>query len=97
MRQIFGAIAQYEKSMIVAKLRGARQRIKAKTGRCEGRKPFGHYEGENAVLGRMKALRGTGMSFDRIAEALNGDGLKPRTGDRWWGKTVNNILSAQLT
>ncbi len=45
MRQIFGAIAEYEKSMIVIKLRGARQRKKALTGRCEGRKPYGYYPG----------------------------------------------------
>jgi DNA invertase Pin-like site-specific DNA recombinase len=95
MRQIFGAIAQYEKAMIVAKLRGARQRMKTRTGRCEGQKPFGHYDGENAVVERMKALRETGMSFDRIAGVLNADGLKPRNGVRWWGKTVNNILSAR--
>jgi hypothetical protein len=30
MRQILGAFAEYEKSLIVAKLRGARQRTKAK-------------------------------------------------------------------
>jgi DNA invertase Pin-like site-specific DNA recombinase len=95
MRQVFGAIAQYEKAMIVAKLRGARQRMKAKTGRCEGRKPFGYYDGENAVMERMRTLRDDGLGFDRIAEALNAEGLKPRTGERWWGKTVNNILSAQ--
>jgi hypothetical protein len=34
-------------------------------------------------------------AFDRIAEMLNAEGLMPRTGARWWGKTVNNILSAQ--
>src|SRR6185437_6147688 len=38
IRQIFGAIAQYDRAMTVLKLRGARQRMKAKTGRCEGRK-----------------------------------------------------------
>jgi DNA invertase Pin-like site-specific DNA recombinase len=95
MRQIFGAIAQYEKAMIVAKLRGARQRMKAKTGRCEGRKPYGFYPGEVVALEKMKALRATKMGFDRIAEALNADGLKPRTGERWWGRTVNNILSSK--
>lgn len=95
MRQIFGAIAEYDRAMIVAKLRGARQRMKAKTGRCEGRKPFGHYEGEDIALERMRALRAADMGFDRIAEVLNSEGLKPRTGERWWGKTVNNILSAQ--
>src|SRR5271168_3262301 len=41
MRQMMGAFAQYERTMIVAKLRGARQRIRAKTGRCEGRKAYG--------------------------------------------------------
>jgi DNA invertase Pin-like site-specific DNA recombinase len=97
MRQIFGAIAQYEKAMIVAKLRGARLRMKAKTGRCEGRKPFGYYEGEETALERMKVLRETGVGFDRIADILNAEGLKPRTGARWWGKTVNNILSAQAS
>src|ERR1017187_2505383 len=93
MRQVFGAIAQYEKAMIVAKLRGARQRMKAKTGRCEGRKPFGYYDGEPAILERMRALRQTDMGFDRIADVLNAEGLKPRTGARWWGRTVNNILT----
>jgi DNA invertase Pin-like site-specific DNA recombinase len=95
MRQVFGAIAQYEKAMIVAKLRGARQRMKAKTGSCEGRKPFGHYDGEPAILDRMTTLRKTDMGYDRIADVLNSEGLKPRTGERWWGRTVNNILSAQ--
>src|SRR5215467_13512268 len=57
MRQIMGAIAEYEKTMIVLKLRGARQRMKAKTGRCEGRKPYGFYEGEETALERMRVLR----------------------------------------
>jgi DNA invertase Pin-like site-specific DNA recombinase len=93
MRQIFGSVAQYEKAMIVAKLKGARDRMKAKTGRCEGRKPFGHYPGEGATLERMHALRESGMGFDRIADVLNTEGLKPRTGKRWWGKTISNILT----
>jgi DNA invertase Pin-like site-specific DNA recombinase len=50
MRQIFGAVAQYEKAMIVGKLRGARQRVKAKTGRCEGRKHYGFHSGEAASV-----------------------------------------------
>jgi DNA invertase Pin-like site-specific DNA recombinase len=93
MRQIMGAFHEYEKTMIALKLRGARLRMKAKTGRCEGRKPYGEYEGEVAILERMKSLRDTGMGFDRIAEVLNAEGHKPRTGERWWGKTINGILS----
>jgi DNA invertase Pin-like site-specific DNA recombinase len=95
MRQIFGAIGEYDRAMIVAKLRGARQRMKARTGACEGRKPYGFYDGESEALERMRTLRETGMGYDRITEVLNAEGLKPRTGAQWWGKTVNNILSAQ--
>jgi hypothetical protein len=54
MRQIFGAIAEYEKTMIVLKLRGARQRARARDGRCEGAKPFGALPGEAEVLERIK-------------------------------------------
>jgi hypothetical protein len=56
--------------MVVLKLRGARQRAKAKHGRCEGAKPYGHYEGESEILGRMQELRESGMGYDRIAEQL---------------------------
>jgi DNA invertase Pin-like site-specific DNA recombinase len=95
MRQIFGAIAEYEKTMIVLKLRGARMRMKAKEGRCEGAKPYGMDEAERTVMDRMKALRTTGMGFDRIAAKLNEEGVKPRRGARWHGLTVNKILTGK--
>jgi DNA invertase Pin-like site-specific DNA recombinase len=95
MRQIFGAISEYEKTMIVLKLRGARVRQKAKTGRCEGAKPYGELPGEVEVIERMKALRATGMVFDRIAAALNAEGIRPRRGARWHGLTVNKILTGK--
>jgi DNA invertase Pin-like site-specific DNA recombinase len=93
MRQVFGAIAQYEKAMIVAKLRGARERVKAKAGRCEGRKPYGYFEGEAEILQRIRELRDEGLGYDRIAERLNAEGFKARTGGRWHGLVVNRILS----
>jgi len=46
IRQVLGAVAQFEKSVIVAKLRAARVRKRRETGRCEGRKPFGTRPGE---------------------------------------------------
>ena len=39
MRQIAGAFAEYEKARLIAKLRHARDRVRAAQGRCEGRKP----------------------------------------------------------
>jgi len=93
MRQLMGAVAQYDKSQIVAKLRGARMRKRAQTGSCEGAKPYGHYEGESTNLARMKALRAEGLGFDRIAAKLNEEGIAPRRGARWHGCAVNKILS----
>ena len=93
MRQIIGAISEYEKQMIVLKLRGARQRAKAQHGKCEGRKLYGTRTGEDEVIERMKELRELGISFRRIAAALNTDGVKTRTiGKRWHGSLVSQIL-----
>src|SRR6266852_5482077 len=75
VRQMMGAVAQYEKSQIVLKLRGARIRKRAKEGRCEGRKPYGFYEGEARAIERIKALRASGMGFDRAAAKLNEEGV----------------------
>ena len=92
-RQFQGAIAQCEKANIVLKLRGARQRMKARTGRCEGRKPYGANEGEQVIIARMKELRAAGMALDRIAATLKNDGVPTRTaGKRWHGFAVNQIL-----
>jgi len=95
MRQLMGAVAQYDKSQIVLKLRGARMRMRAKEGRCEGRKPYGYYDGEQAVIERMQDLRAARMGFDRIAARLNTEGLKTRTGARWHGLVVNRILTGK--
>jgi DNA invertase Pin-like site-specific DNA recombinase len=92
-RQMLGAIAQYDRTMTVRKLAAARRRTKAKTGRCEGRKPYGFYVGEAEALNRMQELREAGMSFAAISEALNTEGLKPRTGDQWWPGIVHRILT----
>lgn len=96
MRQLMGAVAQYDKSQIVAKLRGARMRKRAKEGRCEGRKPFGFYDGEGAVIDRMKALRAQGLGFDRVAARMNAEGVKTRTRGRWHGVMVNRILRNEI-
>ena len=46
IRQILGAVSQFEKSNLVAKLRSARERIKAKGLKCGGRKSMIEHYGE---------------------------------------------------
>ena len=41
--------------------------------RGQGRKPYGFYEGEQAVIERMRALQAAGLGYDRIAAQLNED------------------------
>jgi len=51
IRQIFGALAQWDRAMTCQKLRAARERKKAKTGRCEGRKPLGVCREKRSIAG----------------------------------------------
>ena len=95
MRQVLGAFSEYERSMIVLKLRGARQRMKKKSGRCEGRKPYGRTLAERETIQRMKALRVGRYSYEQIAAALDSEGLSPRSGEKWNAIVVNRILRVQ--
>jgi DNA invertase Pin-like site-specific DNA recombinase len=92
-RQMMGAIAQYDRTMVVLKLKAARKRMKASEGRCEGRKPYGDRPGEQAVIERIREARAAGQAFDAIAAALNAEGVGTRTaGKRWFGSTVAKIM-----
>ena len=55
MRQIAGSFAQYEKARLVAKLRSARERKRAETGKCEGRKS--HAEMNPELVATARRLR----------------------------------------
>src|SRR5215207_4772149 len=52
VRQVLGAIAEFDKAMTVAKLRGARERKRAVTGRCEGRKSHAERSPELVALAK---------------------------------------------
>jgi DNA invertase Pin-like site-specific DNA recombinase len=93
VRQIFGAIAQYEKAMIVLKLRGARQRQRARLGKCEGRKSFGEKPEEAQTLEYITTWATNGVSARAIAEALNDGNYKTRSGKPWARRTVAKIVS----
>lgn len=98
IRQVLGAVSQFEKSTIVAKLAAARARKKRATGRCEGRKPFGHRPGEQATLERAQALlkahkAGTRPAYAAVARALNAEGRQTRTGVPWSPAMVRRVLT----
>lgn len=95
IRQIFGATAEYEKDMIVAKLKGARLRKRAEQGKCEGRRGYAEDGGE--ILAMIKKLRrrnGTRkrMTYACIAETLNEQGHTTLDGKPVTGANVAMIL-----
>jgi len=88
IRQVLGAVSEFDKSVTVLKLRAARDRIRRRAGRCEGRKPFGERPGEAETLDQIQLLRrkprgGDRRSFGEIAAALNTAGLRSRLGRPW--------------
>lgn len=96
IRQVLGAVAEFERSVLVAKLRAARVRLRKSTGRCEGRKPYGDRPGESAIVDRIVALRRKPRrrepaSYARIAATLNAEGVPSRTGKRWSPETVRQV------
>lgn len=92
VRQIMGAISEYEKSLIVIKLRASRRRARAKFGRCEGAKPYGELPGEAEILAVIREERNAGESASGIARVLNEKHLFPRRGKAWHPYAVSRIL-----
>jgi len=88
VRQIMGAIAQYDKTMTVAKLQAARERQKARTGKCEGRKGYGDTAEGQALKRKIHALRrtpkyGKRRTWQQIADVLNDEGITTLDGHAW--------------
>lgn len=94
MRQILGAFFQYERTMIVAKTGLARARIRAKLGRCEGRKPYGSRPGEPETISFIISLSRT-LSPPRIAAELRRNGMVTRYGKQWTTTQVRRVLLRQ--
>ena len=52
VRQVLGAIAQFEKASLVAKLKAARDRKRARDGKCEGRRSHREMNPELVALAK---------------------------------------------
>lgn len=81
---------------LVERLRAARERKRSTTGRCEGVRPFGEHPGEAEIVAYIKQLRrkkrgAARLSFARIAERLNAEGVPTRHGGPWQPSTVAAI------
>ncbi len=103
MRQMVGVFAQLERATIAARLRSGR-RFKHSQGRYAGygSPPFGTRtearelvtdDIEAATVARIVELHATGLSLRQICSVLDGEGKRPKRGDRWWPRTVARVLA----
>ncbi len=97
MTQVQGVFHELDKRLLVRKLSKARATIREREGRCEGRKPFGARPGEAETLKRIMQLYRKPKGEDRpgfydIANILNLEGHKTRSGKPWHGTVVKNII-----
>ena len=81
VRQVLGAIAQFDKASIVAKLRVARERKKAMTGKCGGRKTIAELDAGAVTLAKALARGERRMSLREISAELAAQGHLPARGD----------------
>ena len=99
VRQILAAVSQFEKTSAVLKLRSARKVLRAKNGKCEGRKKYGEEDPrEMEVVAMIKSLRrkkpkSKRMSYSAISKELIRREIPTRNGKLSWTATaVRRIL-----
>ena len=101
MVQIQGVFAELDKSLLVKKLKKARDQVREQTGKCEGRKGYNETEEGLTILKEIQRLRGRKRigrrqkTSDQIAIAMNQQGYSAANGKPFTGNTVKGILFRQ--
>lgn len=96
VRQVLGAIAQFEKATVVAKLAAARKRKREVAGKCEGRKSHAEARPEVVALARRLRRRkpkGGQMSLRAISAELASSGYVNERGRPFAAKSVRSMLA----
>jgi DNA invertase Pin-like site-specific DNA recombinase len=96
IRQVLGAVAEFEKSALVAKLRAARNRKRRAGERVEGRKPYPPEVVDQARRLRRRRHQGSPWSYARIADEMTRLGVPTKNGNPWSPSTISDLLKAKL-
>jgi DNA invertase Pin-like site-specific DNA recombinase len=99
VRQVLGAIAQFEKATTVAKLAASRKRKRDANGKCEGRKSHAERNPEAVQLARELRHAGAGrkpksgvMSLRAIAHEMAARGFKNKNDQPFNPKSIASML-----
>jgi DNA invertase Pin-like site-specific DNA recombinase len=108
IRQVLGAVVQFEKGQAVKRMRGG-MRAKAAAGRkATGSYAYGYrgegkgrerdarpYPTEQAAVRRILALRRAGASYREICTALTDEGHHPKRAEQWLPMTIKRIYDRE--
>src|SRR5262249_17747561 len=96
VRQVLGAISEFDKAMTVAKLRGARERKRRETGKCEGRKAWREINPDlvrQAKRLRRRSPKGHQRSLRDVAGELERLGYVNQRGKQFSAASVRSMLA----
>jgi hypothetical protein len=106
IRQVLGAVSQFEKAMLISKLKGARDRKREAGVKVEGRKSYAELDaakhgGETPVIElarklRRKSPKGGQRSLRQVADELAKAGFVTSTG-RPYAPTVIARMLGELS
>lgn len=91
IRQIMAALAQWEKSQLVLKLRKSRERIRASGRKCEGAPRLNESARGKVVIATIKSLLTADLDDKKRAAVLNAMEIFRADGKRWFGGDVSQI------
>ena len=101
IRQVLGAVADYERAMIALRLRRGRAAKAARGGFAYGSPAYGYRadgralvpdDREQAAIARARELAAAGASLRQIGACLQAEGHPAKRGGRWHPTTVARVL-----
>jgi DNA invertase Pin-like site-specific DNA recombinase len=103
IRQIIGAVSQYERAVIRGRMQGGKAAKARKGGYTGGRPSYGYAthnkelvpnESEQEMVQLVHKLHRAGKSLREIALQLDQRRFRPRNGQRWHPNTIRRIIQS---
>jgi len=93
IRQVLAAVQELDRTMTIAKLKGAKDRKRAAGGKAEGRKSY--IQKVPATVERARALRASGMTLKQITDQMTAEGFKTDTGSPYQMTAIGRMISGR--
>src|SRR5215217_2876151 len=95
IRQVLGAVSQFEKAMVVAKLKGARDRKRATGVKVEGRKSYAEHDADLVRLAKRLhryPINGRRRSLRDVSKALAASGYLASSGKPYGAAAIARMV-----